>query len=83
MESMGLLMVAIVVIGAVAMYMLDRYQKKQEISWTDAGKIGVGAGILTGGVLVATTTDAGTAVVDAVKSGAASASEMFVGKPSF
>lgn len=83
MDSMGLLMVAIVVVGAVAMYMLDRYQKKQEISWADAGKIGVGAGILTGGVLVATTTDAGSAVVDAVKSGAASASEMFVGKPSF
>jgi preprotein translocase subunit YajC len=83
MDSLWMMMVAIVAIGAIAMYMLDRYQKKQEISWTDAGKIGVGAGILTGGVLVATTTDAGSAVVDAVKSGASTASEMFVGKPSF
>lgn len=76
-------MIGIVVVGAVALYMLDRYQKKQEIVWTDAGKIGVASGVLTGGVLFAASTDAGVAVVDAVKSGATTASEMFVGKPSF
>jgi hypothetical protein len=77
---MWLMMVAIVVVGAVAMYMLDRYQKKQDIVWTDAGKVAAAAGVLTGGVLVATTTEAGSAVVDAVKTTTA---DMFVGKPSF
>lgn len=83
MDTNWILIIAVVTLGAIAVYLVDRYTRKQEIIWGDALKIGVAGSVLTGGVLAATTTDAGSAVVDAVKTSAASAQEMFVGKPSF
>lgn len=83
MDASWLLLIAIVTVGAVALYVVDRYTKQQEIVWGDAAKVGVAGSVLSGGILFATTTDAGTAVVDAVKTTAVSAQEMFVGKPSF
>lgn len=83
MDTNWLLIVAVVTLGAIAIYLVDRYTRKQEIVWGDALKVGVAGSVLSGGVLVATTTDAGSAVVEAVKTSAANAQEMFVGKPSF
>ena len=82
-SSMVAMIIGIVVVGAVALYVIDRYTKKEEIVWADAAKIGVVSSLLTGGVVFATSSDVGTAVVDAVKTGASTASDMFVGKPSF
>lgn len=82
MDSHTITMIAIVSLGAVILYLLDRYSKNEEIQWADAGKIATISSLLTGGILFAVATDVGGTVVDAIKHGA-SESEMFVGRPSF
>jgi uncharacterized membrane protein len=62
-------------------YALERRSKSEKIDWLDAGKLSLFGGILTAGVVFATTTDV---VTDAVKTmDVPSVQDMFVGKPSF
>lgn len=62
-------------------YALERRSKSQPIDWVDAGKLSLFGGIITAGVVFATTTDV---VTDAVKNmEIPSVQDMFVGKPTF
>jgi hypothetical protein len=82
---MELLIVGIVLAAAVALYIMERWSKGEEIVVADAGKIGIAASALTGGILFAVggseeaitlASDTATTVVDV-------AQDMFVGKPAF
>jgi hypothetical protein len=71
---------AIVVVSAIVIYLLDRRSKSEPIVWTDALKIGTGAGTIAGGVLYSMTMPDSDAVVEPL---AGAVQEMFVGKPTF
>lgn len=66
-------------------YALERRSKKEPIVWEDATKLSLFSGIITSGVVFASTADIGMAVetVNAVTETAAVAQDMFVGTPSF
>lgn len=65
------------------LYALDRKSKGEPIAWDTAGKLSVFGGLLTSGVVFATTADV-PAVVETVKDVVPEvAQDMFVGKPSF
>lgn len=81
MDTTTLTMIGIVTFGAIALYVLDRYSKQQEIVWSDAAKVGVAGSLLTGGIVFAIGGDGGAAVVDAVQK--TIESDIFLGKPSF
>jgi uncharacterized membrane protein len=62
-------------------YALERRSKDEPIDWADAGKLSLFGGIISAGVVFATTTDV---VTDAVKNmEIPSVQDMFVGKPTF
>jgi hypothetical protein len=62
-------------------YALERRSKDEPIDWTDAGKLSLFGGIISAGVVFATTTDV---VTDAVKNmEIPNVQDMFVGKPTF
>jgi hypothetical protein len=62
-------------------YALERRAKGEPINWVDAGKLSLFGGIISAGVVFATTTDV---VTDAVKTmEVPSVQDMFVGKPTF
>lgn len=69
------------------LYAIDRKVKKEPIRWDTAGKISVLGGLLTSGVVYATTptsTEAISAVAEVVKEAVPEvAQDMFVGKPTF
>ena len=83
-------MMIIIASLAVAMvsfivYALERRSKKEPIMWEDAAKLSLFSGIITSGVVFATTADVST-VVESVKNVpevAAAAQDMFVGTPTF
>jgi len=60
-------------------YALDRKAKGEPISWETAGKLSLFGGILTSGVVFASTTESVTEVVKAV----VPTQDMFVGVPTF
>ena len=60
-------------------YALDRKAKGEPISWETAGKLSLFGGILTSGVVFASTTEGVTEVVKAV----VPTQDMFVGVPTF
>ena len=62
-------------------YALERRSKGEPIDWVDAGKLSMFGGIISAGVVFATTTDV---ITDAVKTmEVPNVQDMFVGKPSF
>ena len=62
-------------------YALERRSKGEPIDWLDAGKLSIFGGIITAGVVFATTTDV---VTDAVKSmDIPTVQDMFIGRPTF
>jgi hypothetical protein len=62
-------------------YALERRSKGEKIDWVDAGKLSLFGGIISAGVVFATTTDV---VTDAVSHmDIPSVQDMFVGKPTF
>ena len=62
-------------------YALERRSKGEPIDWTDAGKLSLFGGIISAGVVFATTTDV---VTDAVKTmEIPSVQDMFIGRPTF
>lgn len=66
-------------------YALERRSKKEPIMWEDAAKLSLFSGIITSGVVFASTAD-GITITDAanvITETASSAQDMFVGTPSF
>jgi len=80
-----------IVITAVAvalvvfiLYALERKSKDKPIDWIDAGKLTLFGGLLSSGVVFATTSDVATTLTEAVtKVDISSVQDMFVGTPSF
>jgi hypothetical protein len=66
-------------------YALERRSKKEPIVWEDALKLSLFSGIVTSGVVFASTADVATVseVVKTVSETAVSTQDMFVGTPSF
>lgn len=66
-------------------YALERRSKKEPIVWEDALKLSLFSGIVTSGVVFASTADLTNVptVVEGVKTVAETTQDMFVGTPSF
>jgi hypothetical protein len=66
-------------------YALERRSKKEPIVWENALKLGLFSGIITSGVVFASTADIGTVAetTKAVAETVADAQDMFVGTPTF
>ncbi len=74
---------AAVAIVCFILYALDRKSKGEPIAWDTAGKLSLFGGLLTSGVVFATTADV-SSVTDIAKEVVPDAvQEMFVGKPTF
>lgn len=75
-----------VALAAFILYALDRKSKGEPIVWETAGKLSLFGGLLTSGVVFATTSEG---VVEAVKTvtenvpTVSSVQDMFVGQPTF
>jgi len=66
------------------LYALERKSKDQPIDWFDAGKLSLIGGVISSGVVFATTTDGVADVVESVtKMELPNVQEMFVGSPTF
>jgi len=77
---------AAVAMVAFILYVLERRSKGESIAWADAGKISLLSGLLTSGVVFATTTDGIVSipeVVNTISEKAGEVQDMFVGTPSF
>lgn len=81
-QTIGIILGAVALV-AIVLYVWDRRTKQEPIDWSTAGKLAVGAGGLTGGVLYAVGDDAVESVVEATTSVVSAAQDMFVGKPGF
>jgi len=80
-ELEALAMIAgVVAVVAIVLYVWDRKSKDQPVDVLDAAKLALGAGGVVSGVAYAVGAED---VTEAVTSAAASAQEMFVGKPEF
>ena len=62
------------------LYALDRRSKGEPIAWDTAGKLSLVGGLLTSGVVFATTSDIPAMIPEIVKE---TTQEMFVGTPTF
>lgn len=74
-----------VALVAFIVYALERRGKKEPIVWEDAAKLSLFSGIVTSGVVFATTSDI-PAVIEGVKTvteTVADTQDMFVGVPTF
>jgi len=82
-----MLIIASVAVALVSfiVYALERRSKKEPIVWEDAAKLSLFSGIVTSGVVFATTADVSTVseVATTVAETAAVAQDMFVGTPTF
>jgi hypothetical protein len=83
-----MLIIASVAVALVSfiVYALERRSKKEPIVWEDAAKLSLFSGIVTSGVVFATTADVSTVVETASAVGeaaAVAAQDMFVGSPTF
>lgn len=65
------------------LYTLDRKSKGEPIAWDTASKISIIGGLLTSGVVFASTADVPAVVEVAKETASEIAQDMFVGKPSF
>lgn len=82
-----MLVVSGIAVGLIAfiLYALDRKAKGEPIAWDTAAKLTMFSGLITSGVVFATTAEI-PAVVETVKEAAGElpvAQEMFVGVPTF
>lgn len=82
-----MIIIASVAVALVAfiIYALDRRSKEQPIEWDQAGKVSLISGLITSGVVFATTADP-SAVTESVKTATEAVEtvqDMFVGTPSF
>lgn len=79
--------VAVALVGFI-IYALERRTKGEPIQWDVAGKISLLSGLITSGVVFATTAEVPTPdviqkVAETTTDAIASAQDMFVGTPSF
>lgn len=66
------------------LYALERKSKEQPIDWIDAGKLTLFGGILSSGIVFATTSDMAPAIMEAVSNvELPNVQDMFVGTPTF
>ena len=65
------------------LYSLDRKSKGEPISWETAGKLSIFGGLLTSGIVFATTTDIPEVVSTIKETLPEVTQDMFVGKPTF
>lgn len=65
------------------LYTLDRKAKGEPIAWDTAGKLSLFGGLLTSGVVFATTSDIPAAIESVKDSLPELTQDMFVGKPTF
>lgn len=72
-----------VAIVCFILYALDRKSKGEPIAWDTAGKLSLFGGLLTSGVVFASTADVQTVVETAAEAVPDMAKDMFVGKPTF
>jgi len=72
-----------VAIVSFILYALDRKSKGEPISWETAGKVSLFGGLLTSGVVFATTAETVAEVAKTVTETVASTQDMFVGQPTF
>lgn len=75
-----------VALVAFILYALERKSKGEPISWEHAGKLSLFSGLITTGVVFATTAEVVTDIVKETTSSVVSipdVQEMFVGTPSF
>lgn len=73
----------VVAIVAIVLYVWERRTKQQPVEWTDAAKLGMGAGSIAGGVAFAMGGESVAEAVEKAAEVATAAQEMFVGKPEF
>lgn len=83
-----MIIIASVAVALVSfiVYALERRSKKEPIVWEDAAKLSLFTGIVTSGVVFATTADVNAIVETANVVGeaaAVAAQDMFVGSPTF
>ena len=78
-ETLGII-AAVVAVVVVVLYVWDRKTKQEPVDVLDAAKLALGAGGVAGGVAYAVSNED---AIEAVTAVAASAQEMFVGKPDF
>ena len=81
-QTLGIIVAAVAVV-AIVLYVWDRRTKREQIDWSTAGKLAIGAGGIAGGVVYAVGDDAVESVVEATTSAIHAAQDMFVGKPAF
>lgn len=82
-----MLIIASVAVALVSfiVYALERRSKKEPIVWEDAMKLSLFSGIVTSGVVFATTADVSAVkeVATVLAEGTAMTQDMFVGSPNF
>lgn len=79
-QTLGIV-IAIVVVATVVLYVWDRRTKHQPVEWSDAAKLALGAGGISGGVAYAFGgSDDIAGIAEKVTT---AAQDMFVGKPDF
>jgi hypothetical protein len=72
-----------VALACFILYALDRRSKGEPLSWDTAGKLSIFGGLLSSGIVFATTADVPT-VVETIKEVVPEVTQdMFVGKPTF
>lgn len=71
-----------VAIVCFILYALDRRSKEEPIDWSVAGKLSLFGGILSSGIVFATTSEV-PVVTEIAKEVIPVAQDMFVGKPTF
>ena len=72
-----------VALVAFILYALERRSKQEPIVWEDALKMSVFGGLITAGVVFASTAEPVAQTVAAVVADAQAAQDMFVGTPAF
>lgn len=80
-----MLVIASISVALVAfiLYALERRSKKEPIVWEDALKMSVFGGLITSGVVFASTAEPVAEIVSAAVAEAQTVQDMFVGTPSF
>jgi hypothetical protein len=83
-----MIIIASVAVALVAfiLYALDRKSKGEPIAWDTAGKLSLFGGLITSGVVFASTSDGVVEVVKTVSENVPavpSVQDMFVGQPTF
>lgn len=72
-----------VAIVAFILYALERRSKEEPIAWDIAGKLALFSGLITSGVVFATTTDLTAVAENVAPVLSEAAQDMFVGNPTF